>query len=109
MAKLQNGTPHAVKLVDDAGNVVFELPAGEVIRCETNIVEREPLTVDGVTLPTVETTFGDSNLPPFVDGTFWVVSMVVKAAHPNRQDLLVPADLVRNDEGMVVGCRAFGR
>lgn len=107
--QLSNGTPHGIDIVDDAGNVILSIPSTRVIRCEAKAEQRDPISVGEVNVPTVVTTFGESNLPPQEDGVYWVVSQIVKSAHPDRDDLLVPADLVRDEEGRIIGCRALGR
>ena len=39
----------------------------------------------------------------------FVLSRVVKTALPDRDDLVVPDELVRDDAGRVVGCRRLSR
>ena len=39
--------------------------------------------------------------------TFYIVSMMVKDALPERNDLLSPGELVRNSEGQPIGCKGF--
>jgi hypothetical protein len=54
--------------------------------------------------------YKDYNLEPEWSGieTYYVVSQLVKSALPNRVDLLVPAEVVRNSDGNVIGCRSLG-
>jgi hypothetical protein len=40
---------------------------------------------------------------------FFIVSQLIKSALPDRTDLLVPAEVVRNSSGMIIGCRSLGR
>ena len=40
--------------------------------------------------------------------TFYIVSQLVKSALPNRSDLLVPAEMVRDEKGAILGCRSLG-
>ena len=40
--------------------------------------------------------------------TFYIVSQLVKSALPNRSDLLVPAEMVRDEKGMIIGCKSLG-
>jgi hypothetical protein len=40
---------------------------------------------------------------------YYIVSAMVRAALPDRKDLLVPSQQVRDDAGRVVGCKTLGR
>ena len=40
--------------------------------------------------------------------TFYIVSQLVKSALPNRSDLLVPAEMVRDEKGAILGCKSLG-
>jgi hypothetical protein len=40
--------------------------------------------------------------------TYYLVSQLVKSALPSRKDLLVPAEIVRDKDGNIIGCRSFG-
>ena len=39
---------------------------------------------------------------------YYIVSQMVKSALPNRKDLLVPADVVRDKQGNILGCKTLG-
>jgi len=130
-----NLTPHPIHIVDDAGNVVhtFET-SGIIARLAARTVAAEP--INGI--PTSRTVFGEpENLPEpqvccnaccqtgsaaEIDfngisvcceagvGKVWlVVSQIIKSALPDRDDLLVPAEVVRDKAGTIIGCRSLGR
>jgi hypothetical protein len=40
--------------------------------------------------------------------TYYIVSQLVKSALPNRCDLLVPAEVQRDEKGNIIGCRSLG-
>ena len=40
---------------------------------------------------------------------YYIVSQIVKSALPNRADLLVPAEVVRDNAGNIIGCKSLGR
>ena len=42
-------------------------------------------------------------------GVFYIVSQLVKNALPDRTDLLVPAEVVRDGNGNIIGCKSLGR
>jgi hypothetical protein len=50
-----------------------------------------------------------TGLPQSKAETCFVVSMMVKAACPNRTDLLSPGELVRGDDGQPIGCIGLDR
>ena len=102
-----NKTPHQVHILDENGQVVrtYEKSEGQ-IRLAVKTVKDEPLG----DVPTSRTVFGEpEGLPDFQEGTFYIVSQLVKNALPNRTDLLVPAEVVRDEKGNIVGCKSLGR
>ena len=56
-------------------------------------------------IDTLITKYGEvTGLPPFQDGTIFVVSGLVRAAVPHRHDVWQPGELLRNEAGQVIGC-----
>ena len=103
-----NKTPHPVNIVSPDGTIarVYERDA-TLIRLKQTVVQDEPLP-DGT--PTSRTVFGEpEGLPERRDGVFYIVSQLVKSALPDRDDLLVPAEVVRDGEGNIIGCKSLGR
>ena len=47
------------------------------------------------------------DLPERVLGTFYIVSGLVLDAVPDRKDLISPDSLVRDDNGVIIGCKGF--
>ena len=109
MATVINKTPHPVNIVDAEGNVVRTFPMcprDELVRLSVNTVPAEDL--DGV--PTSRTEFGEPLcLPDFAGEVYYIVSQLVKSALADRSDLLVPAEVVRDESGRIIGCRSLGR
>lgn len=121
---IKNFTPHAVRvLAADGSELAVIPPSGQVARVSVTLAPAGE--IDG--LPLVRGTYGevtglpDSSGLPDESSTWpaatWIVSRVVAEAlrgqnldggrgdwHPR---LLVPADLVRDASGAVVGCRAL--
>ncbi len=99
-----NLTPHEVTVVDEHARVIRTWRgSSEPARVEAI---RVPLSeVEGVPLLAEERT--RARLPAPAEGVWFIVSSVVSSAHPERDDLLVPSDLVRDDKGVVTGCRSF--
>jgi hypothetical protein len=101
-----NKTPHPVHIVDAAGNIVRTFPKSDtLIRLKSAV--RPLANFDGV--PVTETIFGEpEGLPAYESGIYYIVSQLVKAALPDRFDLLVPAEMLRDKEGNIIGCQSLG-
>lgn len=106
MPYIINMTPHPVNIVDEDGNVVETFSkSDQMIRLSQQI--QSAGMVSGI--PLTKTVFGEAeNLPALKKGRFFIVSQLVKSALPDRPDLLVPAEVVRDDDGNIVGCRSLG-
>jgi hypothetical protein len=102
-----NTTPHPINICNDAGDIIRTFPKGEfTIRLETSTSSCQE--IDGI--PTTKTVFGcPEGLPPFTQDTYYIVSQLVKNAVHHRQDLLVPAEVIRDEKGRIIGCRSLGR
>ena len=105
MEKIRNFTPHPVNIVDAEGEIAVFQPEG-LARVGAISMKKEP--VAGI--PTSKTILGEpEGLPDFEAGTFLIVSQIVKSACPRRSDLLVPAEVIRDSKGQIVGCKSLGR
>ena len=102
--KIVNMTPHTVNMVSETGEKIADyISEGEIrLTQETKQIG----TINGV--PLTKTTFGDvQGLPEEKEGIFYIVSRLVMTACSSRNDLLVPNDIVRDDEGKIIGCKSF--
>lgn len=97
-----NLTPHAITLLRVHDRPMLLPASGNVARLPYSV---EPAgEVRNVAL--VTTAYGSvEGLPEPEEGTLYLVSAVVRAAVPDRTDVASPGDLVRDEEGVVVGCR----
>ena len=106
-----NLTPHALFLMPagPTGPVVTIPPSGQVARCATSRVQVDTVTtVDGISVPVNQTQFGEvSGLPDPQPDTIYVVSALVAQAVPDRQDVFITDDAIRDDQGRIIGCRAL--
>ena len=101
--KIVNFTPHEVRLVDGDGKEIASFPSQGVIRLAE---KREKIgNMDGI--PIFKKEFVGSELPPKEEGTYYIVSLPVAQAFPERDDFLVPDQLVRDEKGRVIGARSF--
>lgn len=95
--------------------VVLHLPDGSTLVLASSAlpparvqVERKAVERPDLPVPVfVEREMRTIGVPPPRPGVMWVVSRRVLLAHPGRLDLASPADLVRDSDGRVVGCRAL--
>jgi hypothetical protein len=110
--EIKNFTPHTVTILDDNNvfNVIITIPSSGVARCSSTVEDAGCVMHGTTTVPVVRQSLGTvEGLPEYVPGTYLVVSRVVAAACPDRLDLLVPDNLVRDSDGRIVGCRRFAR
>jgi len=90
-------------------------PSGIIARCkvdreEVDIFILEDIDDWDITIPVVKTRFGEvEGLPEPEEGTVYIVSNLVAQAVPDREDVFFPDDLVRDENGNIIGCRALGK
>lgn len=107
MTTFVNCTPHPINLLNKEGEVVFSLPKGEVVPRLAQTTEVVKVLND---ISITETQFGDTtDLPSEQEGVYLIVSRLVMAANTYRHDLLVPNELVRDEEGRILGCKSLAR
>lgn len=119
---LYNLTPHTIRVFSArTGETVAEIPpSGMVARVEkvgSHQIDSETVSVpnfgdDGEVweydIPILTSAAaGVSGLPNEQANVRFIVSATFRAACPDRLDLVSPADLVRDEAGNVIGCRAF--
>lgn len=99
-----NYTPHDVVVMNQEKEVLQTFPSVSVARCTTKQME----SGDILGIPVVKQEYGEvEGLPEEKEGVYYIVSFLVQDALPNRKDLIVPANLVRDDKGIILGCTAF--
>ena len=104
-----NLTPHAINYIHDDGKVT-NIPSNGIARASQTM--KESGEAEGFRI--VTTQFGAPvDLPDYEPGKQYIVSAItVSAARAygrTTDDLLIVADTVRNEQGQIVGCRAFAR
>jgi len=106
-----NLTPHALNLMPagPTGPVVTIPPSGQVARCFTTRVQVDTITVNGISVPVNQTRFWEVfDLPDPQPDTIYIVSAVGARAVPNRRDVFIVDDAVRDEQGRIIGARALG-
>ena len=111
--RIINYTPHDVVLLDGKGNVIHTFkPQKRPVRMKTGV--KTLAKFDDV--PVKQVTFGEANLPQAngkdptskdYKGRYYIVSALVATRHPERTDFLMPHDVVRDEKGVVLGCKSF--
>lgn len=97
-----NCTPHDITIMNSK-KIVIEA-SGIVARVSTTI---SPSGMIG-DIPLSKSKFGEvENLPEPKNHTRYIVSRMVMEACPERSDLLVPGECVRDEEGRIIGCKSL--
>lgn len=104
--KIVNCTPHAVTLMLKDGSQVVIPASNNLARCESRRATVYSFD-NGVEVHRTE--MGDVyGLPEPVDGTYYLVSLLVaNKLKGERDDLLVTDEAVRGEDGKIIGCKAF--
>lgn len=103
-ATLINLTPHVLNVVDQDGTLVTVPPSGTVARVSTS--STAVFVVNNILVS--RSVRGEvQDLPDPQDGVFFLVSMAVRDAVPDRQDVLSPGDLLRGPDGQPTGCNGL--
>ena len=103
--KIINLTPHSITVQNGGGSKVY--PASE-IAARVAFTQKVVGQVDGFSVSKTE--YGEvTGLPPQAPDTFYIVSMLVKNAAPDRQDLLCPDSgrAIRDASGNIVAVPGF--
>ena len=89
-----NGVTSDLDVVIEASDTIAR------VSCEYIKVDKK---VAGIDL--YRPVFGEvTGLPEYKEGTYLLVSTMVREALPLRKDLVSPGQLLRNDKGEVIGC-----
>lgn len=109
MNKLVNLTPHVINLLTNTGEVVEIEPLNDTpARVSAELKDCGVFEANGLIFNRTEQVFGDIiNLPEAQKGTFFVVSRIVAEAAPERKDLAIVNDLVRDEQGLVSHARSL--
>lgn len=106
MMNIVNLTPHAINLIGENGKQRTITPSGNLARvaAKTVIVGN----IDGIPVTTTE--FGEvEGLPEPSENTIYVVSSLVAQRTPERTDVYIPSESVRDENGRIIGCKSLGR
>lgn len=103
--KIINLTPHPINIIGAENKTIATINSDGVARLQSSTVSAG--SFGGI--PITKTVYGvPTGLPDFEPGVFIIVSQIIKNAYPDRIDLLVPSEVVRDSDGKVIGCRSLG-
>ncbi len=106
---LLNLTPHTINIALSSGEWVELPPTEPPARLEVNRQQVGAVMIGNDTVPVYATVFGAcEGLPPPDDAHLFIVSRVVAEHLPSRRDLLFPDEVVRNQQGIIIGLSSFG-
>lgn len=111
--RILNLTPHALTFISANNNMERYIvePSGIVARVAAHTESIGSITTDdGFTIPLTTTVFGQvEGLPAPEEGVVYVVSSLVAGRVPERHDVYIPNESIRDDKGRIVGCLSLGK
>lgn len=104
--KIINLTPHELVIFNSEDKEVMRIPSSGIIR-----VKEEKIKIGEInSIPIYKINYTESEgLPEPQVNTYYFVSIIVAQANPNRSDLLLSSDLVRDESGRILGCKSFAQ
>ena len=83
---------------------------------KTNVTRERDIETDGydngwhLYVDIMEKSFSEiEGLPEPKENTYYIVSALVAGAAKNRNDLLIPNDIIRDEEGRIIGCKNLAK
>lgn len=111
--RILNLTPHALTFISANNNMERYIvePSGVVARVAAHTESIGSITTDdGFTIPLTTTVFGQvEGLPAPEEGVVYVVSSLVADRVPDRKDVYIPNESIRDDKGRIIGCLSLGK
>jgi len=118
MTKIINLTPHTITIVGEGNKFALNIePSGKLARVTAVTETVGTITVKtdvnvlttSFKVPITTTRYGEvEGLPDPSPDTIYVVSSLVAGRVPDREDVFIPNESVRDEEGRIIGCRSLG-
>lgn len=106
--KIVNLTPHALNFIGADDETVLTVPSSGVARAKQFRFDVGNVEAGGAVLPVMHTTYGEvEGLPEPEEGTIYVVSALTAQAMPERADVYITDNPVRDEAGRIIGCRGL--
>ena len=112
MTQLINLTPHDIVILFEDGTILKVPTSGTVARVASTNDTVGGVMTEGGTIPIKAVSYGEVTGLPEYDpdkSVFYLVSSLVAARVPDRRDVLVPGDFVRDEKGNIIGCKSLNR
>ena len=107
--EVQQGSYKSLVLREGA-QALATYPSMGVARATASKAVVDQLEIGGQVVAINATTYGKpEGLPDAVEGTYYIVSALTAQAAKSRHDLLIVDGTVRDGDGRICGCTAFGR
>lgn len=107
--EIMNLTPHSITFMVGDTKLVIE-PSGSVARVSATTEVVGEVKVGDLTIPITSTVFGQvEGLPDQTDDTIFIVSSLVAGRVPDRKDVFIPNESIRDDKGRIIGCLSLGK
>jgi len=107
--KIMNLTPHSIVFVVVGDRKIVVEPSGLVARVSSKTEAVGEIVTPEGTIPVTQTVFGEvENLPEPEDGKVFIVSSLVAQRVPEREDVFIPNESVRDSNGRIIGCKSLG-
>ena len=107
--KVVNCTPHDVNLITEKGNITFPR-SGIIPRLTEQQVKINSINSNGIEIDIMKKSFLEpEGLPEPQENTIFIVSALVAGAAKDRDDLVIPNDTIRDDQGRIIGCKNLAR
>lgn len=100
--EIKNMTPHEIAVQTATG--MKSIPSSGCIRVSSQ--SHSIGEIDGIQVS--QTTYGKvTDLPEQEDGVIYIVSSIVCQAAPERNDLYIVNETIRDDSGRIIGCKSI--
>jgi hypothetical protein len=100
-----NLCPHDINIYTNDGQLIMRLTRNSNA---PRLVERRIIygEISGIKVNNVRLTLDGVDLPPYIPKTYYIVSRVL-AEYARRSDFLIPDELIRDEQGRIIGCTSF--
>lgn len=106
--RIVNLTPHPINFLDAGNRAILTVPSSGVARAAQSRETIGWVELDGMTLPVTRSKFGAvEGLPAEQDDVIYVVSALTAQAVPEREDVFIVDDSVRDENGRIIGVRGL--
>ena len=103
-----NMTMHPINLLTTEGEEIAVIePSGQTVRLDEEWSPIGTFTINDHLVDLLHCDYSSGSIPEKVKGTIYIVSAMVANAFPDRNDFVMVAKTVRDDNGRIIGCTAF--